>query len=165
MITRVSELKGYTFLLKAPSLSHQPWELSFVVHLIDNEHWARSQIHVEITRQDTEQKPAITCSLVMAAWPRDTHLTSFWHMPAGTSLTASSALYTALFLKGGPLQGRKNDAHVPCAFLMYLKIYAREIPWWSSAWNYTSTIGGMGSIPGWGTKIPHAEWHGQIFFN
>ena len=25
----------------------------------------------------------------------------------------------------------------------------------------TSIIGGMGSIPGWGTKIPHAAWRGQ----
>ena len=24
-----------------------------------------------------------------------------------------------------------------------------------------STAGGMGSIPGQGTKIPHAVWHGQ----
>ena len=24
-----------------------------------------------------------------------------------------------------------------------------------------SSAGGMGSIPGWGTKIPHATWHGQ----
>ena len=30
----------------------------------------------------------------------------------------------------------------------------------------TSNAGGMGSIPGWGTKIPHAAWHGKkdIFF-
>ena len=25
----------------------------------------------------------------------------------------------------------------------------------------TSTAGGMGSIPGWGTKIPQAVWLGQ----
>ena len=24
-----------------------------------------------------------------------------------------------------------------------------------------STAGGVGSVPGWGTKIPHAEWCGQ----
>ena len=24
-----------------------------------------------------------------------------------------------------------------------------------------ATVGGMGSIPGWGTKIPHAAQHGQ----
>ena len=26
---------------------------------------------------------------------------------------------------------------------------------------HVSTEGGMGSIPGWGTKIPYAVWHGQ----
>ena len=25
----------------------------------------------------------------------------------------------------------------------------------------TSTAGGTGSIPGWGTKVPHAVWCGQ----
>ena len=25
----------------------------------------------------------------------------------------------------------------------------------------TSTAGASGSIPGWGTKIPHAAWYGQ----
>ena len=25
----------------------------------------------------------------------------------------------------------------------------------------TSKAGATGSIPGWGTKIPHATWHGQ----
>ena len=25
---------------------------------------------------------------------------------------------------------------------------------------HASTAGGTGSIPGWGTKIPHATWHG-----
>ena len=38
MITRVPELKGYTFLLKAPPLRQQPQELNFVVYLIDNGH-------------------------------------------------------------------------------------------------------------------------------
>ena len=28
-----------------------------------------------------------------------------------------------------------------------------------------STSGGMGSIPGWVTKIPHATWHGQEISN
>ena len=28
-------------------------------------------------------------------------------------------------------------------------------------WCCASIIGGMGSIPGWGTKIPLAAWHGQ----
>ena len=27
-----------------------------------------------------------------------------------------------------------------------------------------STAGGIGSIPGWGTKIPHAAWHGQKIY-
>ena len=26
---------------------------------------------------------------------------------------------------------------------------------------HSSTVGGMDSIPGWGTKIPHATWYGQ----
>ena len=26
---------------------------------------------------------------------------------------------------------------------------------------HASNGGGTGSIPGWGTKIPHATWHGQ----
>ena len=26
---------------------------------------------------------------------------------------------------------------------------------------HASTAGGTGSIPGWGTKVPHAAWHGQ----
>ena len=34
----------------------------------------------------------------------------------------------------------------------------QRLPWWSSK---TAQSGGMGSIPGWGTKIPHALWHGQ----
>ena len=30
---------------------------------------------------------------------------------------------------------------------------------WLRLW--ASTAGGMGSIPGWGTKILYAMWHGQ----
>ena len=26
---------------------------------------------------------------------------------------------------------------------------------------HASTTEGMGSVPGWGTKIPHTAWHGQ----
>ena len=26
---------------------------------------------------------------------------------------------------------------------------------------HASTAGGIGSVPGWGTKIPHALWHSQ----
>ena len=29
---------------------------------------------------------------------------------------------------------------------------------------HASTAGGMGSIPGWGTKVPCAVWHGQKIF-
>ena len=28
----------------------------------------------------------------------------------------------------------------------------------------TSKVGGMGLIPGWGTKVPHATWRGQKKF-
>ena len=28
----------------------------------------------------------------------------------------------------------------------------------------TSKAGGVGSIPGWGTKIPHAAWYSQKYF-
>lgn len=31
--------------------------------------------------------------------------------------------------------------------------------WQSSGWIEASTVGTMGSVPGWGTKIPHALWH------
>ena len=104
------------------------------MHFTDNEHGARSQIHVEITRQDTEQRPAISSSPVMAARPGYTHLTSPSHLPAGTSLAAPSAQYIT-FLKGGSLQGRKNDTGVLCVFLVYLKVkvYVRRIsliPFW-----------------------------------
>lgn len=102
---------------KAPSLSHKPWELNFVVHLTDNEHRARSQIHVEITRQDTEQKPAITGSLVMAAWPGYTHLTSPSHVPVGTSLTASSALHTTPLLKKWVSAGQEERYRCALCFL------------------------------------------------
>ena len=30
---------------------------------------------------------------------------------------------------------------------------------------HASNAGGVGSIPGWGTNIPHAVEHGQKFFN
>ena len=26
---------------------------------------------------------------------------------------------------------------------------------------HTANVGGKGLLPGWGTKIPHAVWHGQ----
>ena len=33
---------------------------------------------------------------------------------------------------------------------------ARGLPWWSSdKWNLPWSAGVVGSIPGWGTKIPH----------
>ena len=32
----------------------------------------------------------------------------------------------------------------------------RGLPWWFSGYDCTSTAGDLGSIPGWGTKIPHA---------
>ena len=45
----------------------------------------------------------------------------------------------------------------------YLKKgYCWGLPWWSS--GYAPTIGGLGSIPGQGTKIPHAMQSGQIIF-
>ena len=34
------------------------------------------------------------------------------------------------------------------------------LPGWSSGLRlHTANVGGMGSIPSWGTKIPHATWH------
>lgn len=75
------------------------------MHLTDNEHRTRSQIHVEITRQDTERKPAIIGSHVIHA--------SNIPLAAGHSLTAPSALHRTAFT-GGSLQGRKNDTDVPC---------------------------------------------------
>ena len=41
------------------------------------------------------------------------------------------------------------------------------IPWWSSGLRlHPSSVKGMGSIPGQGTKVPHAMWCDQenIFF-
>jgi len=37
------------------------------------------------------------------------------------------------------------------------------LPWQSNEYLrlWASTAGDMGLIPGWGTKIPHAEWHNQ----
>ena len=35
-----------------------------------------------------------------------------------------------------------------------------EFPGSSVDRTRTSTVGGIGSIPGWGTKIPQATWHG-----
>ena len=35
------------------------------------------------------------------------------------------------------------------------------LPWQSSGWDSVSTARGTGSIPCWGTKIPHAVWYGQ----
>ena len=34
-----------------------------------------------------------------------------------------------------------------------------RLPWWSRL--HASNARGMGSIPGRGTKIPHATWRGQ----
>lgn len=96
------------------------------MHFTDNEHGARSQVHVEITRQDAEQRPAIVGSPVMAAWPGYAHLTSPSHPPAGASLAAPSAPYTP-FLKGGSLQGRKNDTGVLSVSLVYLKVRVRRM--------------------------------------
>ena len=36
-----------------------------------------------------------------------------------------------------------------------------RLAWWSSGWLQTCTAGGMGSIPGQETKIPHATQHSQ----
>ena len=36
-----------------------------------------------------------------------------------------------------------------------------ELPWWSIVGLCVSLAGGMGLIPGWATKIPHATQHGQ----
>ena len=33
------------------------------------------------------------------------------------------------------------------------------LPRWSSSWRCTSNAGGLGLIPGWGTKIVHAPWY------
>ena len=35
------------------------------------------------------------------------------------------------------------------------------LPWQSSGQNSAFTAEGLGSIPGWGTEIPQATWHGQ----
>ena len=48
------------------------------------------------------------------------------------------------------------------AFLTVLRIKWRDFPGSSVVKRlWASTAGGMGLIPGWGTKIPHATWHGQ----
>lgn len=37
-------------------------------------------------------------------------------------------------------------------------------PWWSSGSDSAANAGGLGSILGWGTKIPNATKHGQEIF-
>ena len=46
------------------------------------------------------------------------------------------------------LQEKKN-------FPLHLKNVSQRYPWWSVVKNLSSNVGDMGSIPGWGTNIPH----------
>ena len=38
----------------------------------------------------------------------------------------------------------------------FIKSNIEDLTWWSSGYDGTSKTGGKGSVPGWGTKIPHA---------
>ena len=62
----------------------------------------------------------------------------------------------------GLTKGRQDD----CG-LVSLKQALKEPPGTSLAVQWlrfhASNAGAAGLIPGWGTKIPHAAWHGQIF--
>ena len=40
--------------------------------------------------------------------------------------------------------------------VFFYKINIVGLPWWSSGKESPSNAGDTGSIPGWGTKIPHA---------
>ena len=58
--------------------------------------------------------------------------------------------------------------HLPFTFLIRIMLWTKDklsplgtslAVWWLRL--CTSNAGGMGSIPGWGTKIPYAVWHDQ----
>lgn len=42
-----------------------------------------------------------------------------------------------------------------------LSVKVSGLPWCSNGWDSASNTGGVGSIPGEGTKILHASRHGQ----
>ena len=61
----------------------------------------------------------------------------------------------------GKIAGRDKlevwDEHIPTTIF---KTDKQGLPWWSSGEELPSNAGDVGSIPGWGTKIPHAA--GQL---
>ena len=62
------------------------------------------------------------------------------------------------------MHGEYTQEHSVMSISEWLEPELRELPWWASGWDSTSNAGGMGLIPGWGTKIPHATRCGQKFF-
>ena len=47
-------------------------------------------------------------------------------------------------------------------FSFHLNYIFLGLLWWSMGKGlYALNAGGMGSIPGWVSKIPHAKWHDQ----
>ena len=44
------------------------------------------------------------------------------------------------------------------SYSVTLKSTSLGLPWQCSGKTLPSTAGGVGSIPGWGAKIPHASW-------
>ena len=61
-----------------------------------------------------------------------------------------------------------HKIHLPFSFFIRIMLWTKDKlsllgtsleVWWLRLW--ASNAGGMGSIPGWGTKIPYAVWHDQ----
>ena len=72
-------------------------------------------------------------------------LMSFWGL--GTRGLKGLGVHLSRFL---------NLAGIP------FKLQILGLAWQSNGWElHDSTHGGMGSIPGWGTKIPYAKWYGR----
>ena len=47
---------------------------------------------------------------------------------------------------------------------MFRDFQGRAVQWFRLSTSSASTAGGVGSVPGWGTRIPHASRSGQKFF-
>ena len=74
--------------------------------------------------------------------------------------TLGSFFLVSIFL---PLTASQGSARSPEIWRTVVSgSHAWGLPWRSNGQeSHTSTAGGTGSIPGWGTKIPHAVQRGQ----
>ena len=132
--------------------SHYPWEPLLLCYFV------KSPGQALFHRHDTDSQSDLIPSYGFTPfhgylWPRSPKSSPPVYPTAICTFTLS--LYETQCLVAS---NRKHLWHMYAEKNLHLKRYQRKTSLVQWLRLRTSNAGGVGSIPGWGTKIPHAAW-------